>query len=147
MGSQIYFDIANGIFNINQDRIMVSYKTIDTEYPLTGRAILYNNIIQYKNAEAGAHLLTKTKSQGYMHNNITKHVIGYKKQMELVGVAIHFQNTMHVNPKDHSAFMQIKISSSKDLSGKLIIRVNGLIANEIEAPLKANMAGIINWEP
>ncbi|WP_019639004.1 hypothetical protein [Paenibacillus fonticola] len=145
-GNQIYFDVANGIFNINHDRIMISYVTKDTEYPLTGRTLLYNDIIQFKEATAEANLLTKGKSEGRMHSSIVTHAIGYKKAMDLAGVNIHFQTILHL-PLDQPAYVQIKISSSQDLNGKLIVRMNGLVASEIEAPLKANMAGIINWTP
>lgn len=145
-GNQIYFDVANGIYNINHDRIMVSYVADGTEYPLTGRAVLYNDIIQFKDATAEANMLTKRKSEGRMHSTIMTHAIGYKKAMDISGVKIHFQTILHL-PLDQPAYLQIKISSSQDLTGKLIVRMNGLIASEIEAPLKANMAGIINWTP
>lgn len=145
-GNQVYFDVANGIFNVNRDRINISYTANGVDYPLTGRTFLYNDIIQFKEAVADANIFSKQNSSGRLHSNITAHAIGYKKAMELAGVNIHFQTILHL-PLDQPAYLQIKISSSQDLSGKLIVRMNGLVASEIEAPLKANMAGIINWTP
>lgn len=143
-GSQAYFDVANGIFDLNRNRIMVSYIADEIEYPLTGRAIIYNDIIQFKDAIADVKP-AKHKAGGRMSSTITTHAIGYKKEMDLAGVNIHFQNVLHL-PLDEQTFMQIRISADKDLDGRLVFRVNGLIANEIYAPLKANSAGIVNWE-
>ncbi|RRJ66409.1 hypothetical protein EHV15_28415 [Paenibacillus oralis] len=142
-GSQIFFDVANGIFNINGNRIMVSYVTDVQEYPLTGRTFLYNDIITYKNAIAEADFFSsglKTSNQ-----QITEYSLGYKKKMELEGVHINFFNILHL-PYRQCPYFEIKISSNQDLDGKLIIRVNGLTVNAINAPLVKNQMGVINWE-
>ncbi|MEK4006321.1 hypothetical protein [Paenibacillus sp. FSL H3-0333] len=146
MGSQIYFDVANGIFNINKNRIQISYIADGIEYPLTGRAILYNDITQYKDAIGDAKLLSKTAS-GRIKGHITQHVIGYKKPMQIEDVNIHFKNLLHI-PQDKNIppYLEIKISVDKDLDGELVFRVNGLIANRIHAPLIKNQAGVYNWE-
>lgn len=145
-GNQIYFDVANGIFNINRDRIMISYIADGIDYPLTGRSILYNNIIQFKDAVADGHLFTNSTTERRVNSNIMAHAVGYKKEMELAGINIFFQNVFHLPLSDEQEnYLQIKISADKDLDGKLVVRVNGMIANEIDAPLKANMSGIINW--
>jgi hypothetical protein len=143
-GSQAYFDVANGIFNINKNRIQISYEANGIEYPLTGRSVLYNDIIQFKDAIADGKLHSRLAS-GRMKNHIRVHAIGYKKEMELAGVNIHFKNILHI-PLNTPSYLEVKISANKDLDGKLVIRVNGLIADEIHAPLIAHTAGIINWE-
>ncbi|WP_342422371.1 hypothetical protein [Paenibacillus sp. FSL E2-0178] len=146
MGSQIYFDVANGIFNINKNRIQVSYIADGIEYPLTGRTILYNDIIQYKDAVGDGKLLSKTAS-GRIRNNIVAHVVGYKKAMDLSDVNINFKNLLHI-PQDKNIppYLEIKISVDKDLNGELVFRINGLVANKLHAPLLKNQAGIYNWE-
>ncbi|MGR6760454.1 hypothetical protein ACU1JV_01230 [Paenibacillus sp. T2-29] len=143
-GSQVYFDAANGIFNINGHRFMISYATEENEYPLTGRTFLYNDIIQYKDASSDANLLTK-KEHGRFDSQIDQYNIGYKKQMLLEDVNINFQCICSI-PLRNASFFQIKITSNKDLDGKLIIRCNGIISEEIHAPLKANTSGNIHWE-
>ncbi|QWU14462.1 hypothetical protein SAMN04487895_101772 [Paenibacillus sophorae] len=146
MGSQIYFDVANGIFNVNKNRIQVSYVANGVEYPLTGRAFLYNDITQYKRAWGDGKLLSKTAS-GRIRNNIIEHVIGYKKAMDLANVNINFKNLLHIpQNKNTPPFLEIKISVDKELDGELIFRVNGLIANKLHAPLLKNRAGVYNWE-
>lgn len=143
-GSQAYFDVGNGIFNINGHRIMMSYITDSQEYPLTGRTFLYNDIIAYKEANTDATLSPRNDVIRQFNSKITSFNVGYKKKMELEGVNINFYNVLTL-PLDEPAYMQIKISADKDLKGKLVIRVNGLISEEIKAPLIANMTGIINW--
>jgi len=143
-GSQVYFDVANGTFNINGHRITISYATENFEYPLTGRAVLYNDVITFKEAVSDADIFTRS-SDGRFSHFISSFNVGYKKQMELEDVDINFQAILTV-PLNAPSYMQIKICSNKDLDGELIIRLNGLISEKIHAPLKENMAGMINWE-
>lgn len=141
-GSQAYFDVGNGVFTINNHRITISYEANGVEYPLTGRAMVYNDLITYKDAVSDAHPMAK--GEGAFTHEIVQYNVGYKKKMELSGVNINFQNVMSI-PADESAYMQIKISADKDLAGKLIIRRNGAVVDEIKADLKKDMAGMINW--
>lgn len=143
-GSQIYFDVANGIFNVNGHRFMISYKTEEKEYPLTGRTFLYNDIIQYKDASSDANLLWREEN-GRFASRVEQYNIGYKKQMQLEGVNINFQCICSIPFRD-AIYFQIKVTSDKDLDGKLIIRNNGLISEELHAPLLANMSNNLNWE-
>ncbi|MDH6671986.1 hypothetical protein ACXFAU_10825 [Paenibacillus glucanolyticus] len=144
-GSQVFFDVANGVFNINGHRIMISYATENSEYPLTGRTFLYNDIITYKDAVSDADLFTRKAVNGRFNHTITSYNIGYKKRMELEEVIICFQNILTI-PFNEALYLQIKLSANQDLSGSLIIRRDGLITDRIPAPLIKDMAGIIHWE-
>lgn len=141
-GSQVFFDVGNGIFTLNNHRIMISYQANGKEYPLTGRALVYKDIITYKDAVSDA--IPHLKGQGAFVNTITQFNVGYKKKMELLDVNINFQCIMSI-PLNNPAFMQIKITSDKDLEGRLIIRRNGVIVDEINAPLKSGYAGQVDW--
>lgn len=143
-GSQLYYNVANGVFHINQDRFSISYTVEDEEFPLSGRAFLYNDLIQYKNGSSYANLNTRVK-EGKFKNSIDCFNFGYKKSMNLNDVSINYQCIFSLPDEDISYF-QIKVTSDKDLDGHLIIRKNGLIVDEIIAPLKANHSGNINWE-
>ncbi|MFS0855125.1 hypothetical protein [Paenibacillus taichungensis] len=143
-GSQIYFDVANGIFNINGHRLMVSYQAGDQEYPLTGRTLVYNDIEQYKNASSDANILSR-KTQGNFDSQIDQYNIGYSKQMYLLDANINFKCILSI-PYNQKPFLQIEILSDKEMDGKLIFRTNGLITDEYQAPLVSNMSNNINWE-
>lgn len=141
--SQIYFNVGNGVFFINGHKFMVSYTANDKEYPLTGRAMIYNDIITYKDAVSD--VVPSLREAKPFVNTITQFNVGYKKKMELDGVNIMFQNLISL-PINNPALMQIKITSDTDLDGKLVIRRNGEIVDEIHAPLKSGLAGMINWK-
>ncbi|WP_068620006.1 hypothetical protein [Paenibacillus tuaregi] len=142
-GSQVYFDVANGVFNLNNHRLMLSYIAGGVEYGLTGRTLLYNDIITYKDAVSDAKL-TGFDPGGQFGNQIVQYNFGYKKQMELENVNINYQAVFSL-PYSESTFLQVKITSDQDLDGKLVIRRNGLIVDEINAPLVGGKVGIINW--
>lgn len=141
-GSQAFFDVGNGVFTINNHRITISYEADGVEYPLTGRALVYNDLITYKDATSDAHPMLR--GEGAFTHEIVQYNVGYKKKMELSGVNINFQCVLGI-PANESAYMQIRISGDKDLKGKLIIRRNGDVVDEIHADLKEEMAGMINW--
>lgn len=146
-GSQVYYNVANGVFHINADRYSVSYVCDDQEYPLTGRTFLYNDIIQFKNGSSEANMsgYSGTGNSGTFRNTIECFNFGYKKSMSLNDVQINFQCVCSL-PLKENVYFQIKISSNQDLPGRLVIRKNGFVIDQIEAPLKANHAGIINWD-
>ncbi|MFE6075797.1 hypothetical protein ACFVQB_15095 [Paenibacillus sp. NPDC057886] len=143
-GSQLYYNVANGVFHINQDRFAISYSVSDEELPLTGRTFLYNDHIQFKNGSSEATLNTKVK-EGKFKNSIDCFSFGYKKTMNLDDVNINYQCIFSL-PDKNIPYLQIKITSDQDLNGQLIIRKNGIIVDQIVAPLKANHSGLINWE-
>ncbi|RJE90655.1 hypothetical protein D3P07_00660 [Paenibacillus sp. 1011MAR3C5] len=141
--SQAYFDIGNGIFTVNNHRFTVSYEANNIEYPLTGRSLIYNDLITYKDAVSDASVFSR-KNRGRFNDTITQYNFGYKKKMELLDVNIYYQCVLSL-PINGTAFFQIKISSDKDLNGKLIFRRNGKIVDAIEAPLLQDMSGNMNW--
>ncbi|MCM3289897.1 hypothetical protein M3661_07110 [Paenibacillus sp. MER 180] len=143
-GSQIYFDVGNGVFTLNEHRLSLSYVTSNQEYPLTGRTFLYNDIITYKNAVSDAKLFYAGSHDGRFSSTITQFNVGYKKKMQLHNANIDYQCILSI-PYEEAAFFQIKITSDIDLDGKLVIRRNGRVADEIAAPLKAKHAGMMNW--
>lgn len=146
-GSHVYHNVANGVFHINADRYSISYVCEEQEYPLTGRTFLYSDIIQFKNVSSDVNMSghSGNGSSGAFHNTIECFNFGYKKMMNLNDVQINFQCVCSL-PLKETAFLQIKITSDQDLSGQLVIRKNGFVIDQIVAPLKANHAGIINWD-
>jgi hypothetical protein len=140
--SQVYFDVGNGVFTLNKHRLTVSYVANGVEYPLTGRTLVYNDLITYKDAVSDAAPLLKGK--GAFTNTIMQFNVGYKKRMELEDVNISFQAVLGI-PLNSSAVLSLKITSDTDLDGELIIRRNGMVVENINAPLKAGHAGQIDW--
>ncbi|OME53965.1 hypothetical protein BSK59_15400 [Paenibacillus odorifer] len=141
--SQIYFDVGNGVFTINGHRIVLSYESSDgVEYPITGRTIIYNDIITYKDTVAD--ISPFAIGSGAFSESINQFNVGYKKQMEFDDVNIGFQCVVGI-PLNAPVYLQFKITSDSDLNGKLIIRRNGQIVDIIDAPLLGGHALQGNW--
>ncbi|RXZ78217.1 hypothetical protein EBB07_29625 [Paenibacillaceae bacterium] len=141
-GSQIYFDVGNGIFTVNKHRLMLSYQVGDIEYAITGRTVVYNDVITYKESVTDFEVLTKGADS--LQSRIMQFNVGYKKQMEFDDVNIGFQCVAGI-PLNSSMILQFKISADKDMQGKLIIRRNGQIVDKIDAPLLGGHALHGNW--
>jgi hypothetical protein len=142
-GTQFYFDVGNGVFTLDKHRISVSYRTKDNEYPLTGRTLVYNDIITYKNAVADANIFNRSE-KSELKSFITQYSIGYKKRMDLSGANINFY-CLFCLPYRDSMHMKIKISSDIDLDGYLVFRRNGKIVDEVYSPLLEKRTGMIDW--
>jgi hypothetical protein len=144
-GSKAYFNISDGTFIIDDNKIQISYIHNENEVFLTGRTFIYNDIIQYKSAIADIDVMS-LKSNENIIGDVSCHSIGFKKQLDLFDSSIHFKSILHIpSIGNQSPYLEIKISSSIDVNGELIIRVNNSEVDKIDAPLKANMAGVINW--
>ncbi|WP_230193262.1 hypothetical protein [Paenibacillus sp. CECT 9249] len=142
-GSQVFFEVGNGIFDINGHRLMLTYQSDHKEYPLTGRALVYNDIITYKLAASDAKLFMR-HNNGRFTDTVLAYNVGYKKKMRLLDANIDYQCILAI-PFDDAAYLQIKITSDQNMDGKILIRRNGLIVDEIHAPLKAGHSGQVNW--
>lgn len=141
-GSKMFFEVANGIFNVNGHQFRISYIVNDKEYNLNGRTLIYNDIITYKNAVSDA--IPLLKGEGAFVNRIVQYNFGYKKKLVLDGIEFNFQAVMSI-PFQSSAFMTIKLTANQDLDGKVVIRRGSQIVDEFYAPLKAGRRGNINW--
>lgn len=144
-GSKAYFNISDGTFIIDDNKIQISYIHNENEVFLTGRTFIYNDIIQYKSAIADIDVMSLKNDQDIV-GDVSCHSIGFKKQLDLFDSSIHFKSILHIpSIGDQSPYLEIKISSSVDVNGQLMIKVNNSEVDKIDAPLKANMAGVINW--
>lgn len=144
-GSKAYFNVSDGTFIIDDNKIQISYIHNENEVFLTGRTFIYNDIIQYKSAIADIDVMSLKYNEDIV-GDVSCHSIGFKKQLDLFDSSIHFKSILHIpSIGTQSPYLEIKISSSIDVNGELLIRVNNSEVDKIDAPLKANMAGIINW--
>ncbi|MCM3274317.1 hypothetical protein [Paenibacillus elgii] len=141
-GMNLYYEVLGGTFKLAGQMVEVIYKTNEKEYYLTGQQKMYNDIIQYKDAEATINALV---SSGTSNSVITQYNFGYKQNLQIDDVNFNFKAICHI-PYGKPIYLSLKISADKDLNGRLCVRKNGLITEEFDAPLQANVAGILNWE-
>lgn len=140
-GSSMYFEVYGGIFKILGQMLEVSYVTNEKSYQFTGRAMMYNDIITYKDAE----FLFNPRVQGSGQSAVTQFNFGYKTQFTIEGVDFRFKAICQI-PMNRLARLDLTVTASRDLNGRLEIKRNGRSVDTIEAPLKKNTSGNIAWE-
>lgn len=141
-GMHFYYELFGGVFKLNGQPIDVIYKCGSEEYNLTGNPIMYNDIITYKNAESTA-MFTRNEP-GKIVNRITQYNFGYKSKILVKGVQFHFKCICSI-PYNNPVYMHFRLVADKNLDGKLVIRKNGIVMDEFNAPLKKDVGGELNW--
>ena len=138
-GMKFFFEVFGGIFKINGKMIELVYRTPEKDFYLTGQNILYNDIIQYKDASSViSDGLAKPIDAIHQFN------FGYKVTLEIAGVSFFFKPIWKI-PFGFPTYLSAHLVASENLDGKLLIQRNGITALEIPAPLRKNVAGECNW--
>jgi hypothetical protein len=140
-GKKLYYEINSGIFKLNGKMVEIIYKTDNFEYYLTGQNDLYRDLITYKDAES---IITLNKS-GTSRSSIIQFNFGYKTNLEINGAKFNFKPIVSIPRNKNFVYMNIRLTCNQNLNGKLLIKRNGVIVEEIEAPLRKNVGGELNW--
>ncbi|KOY83017.1 hypothetical protein I6G82_11430 [Lysinibacillus macroides] len=138
-GMKFFFEMSDGSFNLNGRRIEVEY--IDEEnrtYHLTTN-FAHKDLITYKEAYSDYNNM-----QGIQQSNLKSINFGYKTIYQKDNIQLFFQPIISL-PFNKSAFIEVKLTSNKDLNGYLIFKSKGLEVERFYAPLEANKAGQLNW--
>jgi hypothetical protein len=140
-GMNLYYEVFGGVFKLAGQMIELVYKTDKKEYHLTGQQKMYNDIITYKDAQMFISLDGRT----HTGPTITQYSFGYKEQLSIDDVEFKLKALCKV-PIGGLVYLTIRLVANKALKGKLLIKKNGRIVEEIEAPLKPGVGGETNWE-
>ncbi|MDD1502589.1 hypothetical protein PVA17_07385 [Lysinibacillus sp. CNPSo 3705] len=138
-GMKFFFEMSDGSFNLMRRRIEVEY--IDENgktYHLTTN-FENKDLITYKEAYADY-----SNAQGVQRSNIKSINFGYKTIYKKDDVQLFFQPVVSL-PFNESAFIEVKLTSNKDMNGYLAFKSGGIEVERFYAPLEANRAGQINW--
>lgn len=141
-GLNLYYEVFGGVFKIAGRVIEVYYQTNDKKYPLTGHQLMYNDVIQYKNADAYFDVLGQNND---IPPQISQYNFGYKQNLNVNEVNFNYKAICSL-PYGKPAFMTIRLVSDKDLDGKLVIRKDYNKLFEFDAPMEANVGYELNWE-
>lgn len=139
-GQKFYYEVFGGIWKLAGQMVELIYKEGDKEYPLTGRDLIYNDIITYKDAENLVNLV----NGGVSKTQITQFNVGYKIQFTCQGVMFYLQTICKV-PYGQPTYLNIRLVADKTIKGTLVLRKNGIVSQEFPAPLVRNVAGELNW--
>jgi hypothetical protein len=141
-GHKMFFDTVTGIFNISGRTIQLEYVENDTIYNLTNSNVMYNDILQFKEAESS---FNPSARGGDLVNTVSQFNFGYKQKLVF--------NDLHLNlkvickiPYNKPIYLEISLTSDKALDGNLIIRRNNAIIDTIYAPVQKGMKGTLNWD-
>lgn len=138
-GMKFYFETTDGHFHLNGRRIEIVYLDEDNNiFNLTNNTS-HKNLITYKQAYTNFN-----KNTIEQKTNIESINFGYKTMINQHDTQLFFQPIV-VIPFNSSVYIQVKLTSNRNLNGKLIFYVSGKERERFEAPLKANVSGQINW--
>lgn len=140
-GMSFYFGM-DGVFNLPQRKIEISYVEGNNEYQLTGNPIAkYNDIITYKKAES----VFIPGLKGFnTSNHILEYNVGYKTHIAFEDVKFNFK-PICVIPLNQPVYFNIRLVASRDMDGKLMIKRNGIAYECINAPIRMGVGGELNW--
>lgn len=142
-GHKMYFNTMDGTFEISGRKIELQYvDENDNTYNLTGSGEFYNDILQYKEAESNFNPMDRGNK---VKTNIQQFNFGYKQKLNINGVNFNLKVICKI-PYNSPIYLEITLTSNKQLNGKLLIKRNNKIIDIINAPLKRNIKGMVNWD-
>lgn len=119
----------------------MTYKTKDREYKLTGDYLIYNDMITYKQAEMTFNPLFGCDTG---ESVITEYVFGYKQKLDFDNTTFHFKALLKI-AEDVPIHLEVRLVANQDLHGKLQFLRHGVILDEYDAPLSAEISGEMKW--
>ena len=138
-GMKFFFEMSDGSFNLNGRRVEIEYVDENGEiYHLTTN-FANKDLITYKEAYTDYNNV-----QGVQKSNIKSINFGYKTRFEQNGANFFFQPVVSL-PFNESAYIEVKLTSNRDMNGYLVFKSRGVEVERFYAPLEQNRAGQINW--
>lgn len=142
-GHKMFFNTYDGTFNISGRTIDIQYiDEHDKIYNLTKSNNIFNNIVQFKCAESNFDLLSNTNNTNC---SIEQFNFGYKQKIKINDTEFNLKVICKV-PYNSPTYLEITLTCNKNLNGKLLIKRNDKIIDCVNAPLKQNIKGILNWD-
>ena len=136
---ELFFEMSDGSFNLDGKRVEIEYHDENGEvYHLTTN-FENKDLITYKEAYADYNNV-----QGVQRSNLKSINFGYKTTYKKNDVQLFFQPIVSL-PTNDSPFIEVKLTSNKDMDGQIIFKSRGVEVERFKAPLEANRAGQINW--
>lgn len=142
---KFYFD-KDGSFRLNGKRVTIEYHKDDGEIIHLTNNFSNKDLITYKQACVNLN----RKVRGEQKSNILSFNFGYKTIFTKNDLQIFFQPVMSFpipskeNP-DTTPYMEVKLTTNKDLQGDLVFKIRDIEVDRFNAPLEINYSGYINW--
>lgn len=137
-GMKFFFENIDGSFSLNGKRLDIAYEVDGKSYLLTNNSNK-KDFITYKQA------FTEFNNQnGLQKSNLSSINFGYKTKYKKDGMELFFQPVVSL-PFNSSAYMEIKLTSNRNLGGELVFIYRGKEVERFNAPLEENVSGQLNW--
>ena len=138
-GHKFYYSAYGGYIHTPFGVIELIYKVEDKEYYLTGQDDLYQDIITYKRANTDIDLINN-----HSYTQIVEYTYGYKKLLNIDDINFSLR-VLNKIPNNEPVHLNIRLVADNELNGSLIIKRNGIIIEEVSAPLNKDVGGEFNW--
>lgn len=138
-GMKFFFEMSDGSFNLNGRRIEIVYEEENGFIHHLTTNFERKDLITYKEAYADY-----SNVQGVQRSNLKSVDFGYKTIYTKDDTQIFFQPIISL-PFNESAYMEVKMTSNKEINGHLVFKSRGVEVERFYAPLEVNKAGQINW--
>jgi len=136
---KFYFEMKDGHFHLHGKRLDVAY--IDENgntFNLTNNKTK-KDLITYKQAYT-----IYNKNTVIQRTNIESVNFGYKTKYVKNDVELYFQPIVSF-PSGESAYVEIKLTSSKELDGEIVFYISGKERERFKAHLRKDISGQMNW--
>lgn len=140
VGQKYFFEMSDGAFNLGGKRITVEYHTKDGKIIRLTSNANKKDLITFKQAYANF-----SNVQGVQRSFIESFNFGYKTALEKESYKLHFQPVVVLPNSKELPFIQVRITSDKDLEGELVFKRGRNIVDRFNAPIAANHTGQLNW--
>lgn len=138
-GMKFFFEMSDGSFYLHGRRIEIEYINDDGKTFSLTTNFANKDLITYKEA-----FTDYNNTQGVQKSNLKSINFGYKTIYQKNDVLLFFQPIVSL-PFSESAFIEVKLTSNKDLNGHLVFKSRGVEVERFYAPLEANISGQMNW--
>lgn len=135
---RFFFENSDGSFMLNNRRVDIGYEVDGKLYTLTNN-MNKKDLITYKEASANFNQVS-----GVQRTNIQSFNFGYKTVYNKDNLNLNFQVVTSI-PVGDSVFIQVKLTSDKDLDGHLVFVTRNKEVERFHAPLKKHVSGEISW--
>ena len=137
-GVNLTYNVNTGTFDVGNSKI--DFKLVDEEnnrvlFLTRNNTIKYNDCISFKRASQELELTSGIKSPP----RIIRYSYGYKTMVP----QLNFQIILHIG---ETLEFEIKLTSDKNLKGKLITMCNGREHSKINIALNSNRSESYNWK-
>jgi len=138
-GMKFFFEMSDGSFYLHGRRIEIEYINDDGKTFSLTTNFTNKDLITYKEA-----FTDYNNTQGVQKSNLKSINFGYKTIYQKDDVQLYFQPIVSL-PFSESAFIEVKLTSNKDLNGHLVFKSRGVEVERFYASLEANISGQMNW--